>query len=74
MNPSFEILLVIANDKPAVLEATLHEKFSSKRVVGEWFKLSAEDLFYIVENYLGKHPPFEMIQEAWKDAVGQELF
>ena len=71
MNPKFEILCAYSQDKPAVSEAALHAHFANKRVVGEWFELSVEDLQYIVYNYSSYRPDYEDIFNAWKSAGGR---
>lgn len=45
----FEVALVcsLKSDDPKTLEAELHERFANKRLNGEWFDLSAEDVAYI---------------------------
>ena len=49
MQLPFEVDLVhvIETNEPLVLERRLHEEFNHKRVRGEWFELSAEDVKYI---------------------------
>lgn len=74
MNPNFQFLCVIPQDKPAITEASLHVKFASKRMVGEWFQLSAEDIKTILDMYLTDPPDLETIYPEWKKAIGQDLF
>jgi hypothetical protein len=47
--PPFDLELVctIKTDDMFALERTLHEKFSSKRINGEWFSLSDSDVQFI---------------------------
>jgi hypothetical protein len=33
------------------IEAILHEKFSSKRIRGEWFDLSDDDIYFIKNSF-----------------------
>ena len=49
--PPFDVTLVctIETDDMLGLENELHTMFSEKRVNGEWFTLSAEDVNYIIE-------------------------
>ncbi len=42
-----EYAALIKTNNMAVLEKQLHERFWSKRIRGEWFKLSTEDVDYI---------------------------
>lgn len=42
-----EYLYIIKTDDMYALESILHHKFASKRLEGEWFKLSSEDVVYI---------------------------
>lgn len=74
MNPTFSIMVLIPHDKPAVLEAILHQKYASKRIVSEWFSLSAEDIFEIIKTYTDNDPPFEMVQQVWSSVLGQDLY
>ena len=46
-NPSYKDIILIKGD----FEKELHNKFSVKRVSGEWFHLSEKDLEYIASNY-----------------------
>lgn len=48
-NAPYEVrhIHTITTDNAARLEALLHVRFASKRVLGEWFELSAEDVAYI---------------------------
>ena len=72
MNPKFDILCICPQDKPAVVEAALHAKFAHKRIVSEWFELSAEDIYYIVHNYTDKRPDYEDVYTVWKSLGGHE--
>lgn len=36
-------------------EKKIHKEFEDKRIIGEWFDLSANDLKWIFNNYKGKH-------------------
>lgn len=42
-----EFIHVIKSDQYTKLELSLHEKFASKRINGEWFALNADDIAYI---------------------------
>lgn len=42
-----EVVHTIKSDDIETLEAELHERYEGKRVTGEWFALSPEDVFYI---------------------------
>ena len=55
--PPFNITLVciIKTDDMMGLEKELHETFSEKRVNGEWFTLSGEDVSYIIGLSLEAH-------------------
>lgn len=56
MNPTFKIFYVWQPDKiPAYeVERYFHEYFAAKRVCGEWFNLSIDDLL-IITNGRGKY-------------------
>lgn len=43
-----ELLCAVFDEDHKRLEAELHERFSAKRMNGEWFDLSPEDVAYIV--------------------------
>lgn len=45
-----EFLLMCALGQERNVERLLHQKFSSKRVNGEWFKLTQEDLLWFCQN------------------------
>lgn len=53
-NPTIRMLFALTIDNPAVTELELHTKFENKRVAGEWFDLSPEDLFYLFKKFLGE--------------------
>jgi hypothetical protein len=54
-NPDgFDVLVSISGGRP--LERRLHDRFASKRVAGEWFRLSQADLDYIA-NVKGESDP-----------------
>lgn len=42
-----EYICTIKTDDMYALESTLHRKFASKRLDGEWFRLTSEDVDYI---------------------------
>lgn len=44
-----ELVCVIWTYSPAELERALHKRFASKRISGEWFDLSADDVDYLKE-------------------------
>lgn len=44
---TFEFIHVIQTEDMYTLESKLHERFASKRVNGEWFSLTDEDVAYI---------------------------
>ena len=69
MNPEFSFLCVIKHDKPAVAEAMLHTKYSNKRVIGEWFELSVEDVKEILDMFLPDPPSIEDIMPMYKTAT-----
>jgi Meiotically up-regulated gene 113 len=67
-NPTYYYLFSFPADKPAVIELSLHTKFESLRVSGEWFALGADDVWWIYQNYInGKHTK-EEIYQIW-DAI-----
>lgn len=75
MNPNFMYFCVIDAENPAVAEMSLHTTFRKQRCIGEWFELSAQDIMWILENYLPKHitrPPYEDVYRLWQDAVGEK--
>lgn len=43
-----ELVCSLRADDPKALETDLHERFADKRLNGEWFDLSSEDVAYIV--------------------------
>ena len=47
-NPNLSIVITIEKD----VEKELHNKYSSKRIKSEWFKLSKEDVDEIKRTYL----------------------
>lgn len=51
--PTIEMLFVIDKD----VECELHQKFSHKRVRGEWFRLDNEDVEYLRKKYTEKYLP-----------------
>ena len=53
-NPCIKLIMVINSD----VEKTLHDKYESKRVAGEWFNLSDDDLIDI--SILNKYQPKEL--------------
>lgn len=54
-----QILGFIICDEPFVLEKSLHEKFASKRLMGEWFELNETDVSAVI-NF---HSSLEDIKE-----------
>lgn len=60
MNPTFEILLHAPVDDQNMVEAHLHKYFENRRVVGEWFNLSVEE----VSQLTGGRITAEMINAA----------
>lgn len=54
-NPTFKIFMRFKSVNPRKIESDLHNKFIDKRVTGEWYSLSAEDITYIAENYANKN-------------------
>lgn len=44
---SVEFICLIKTEDMPVLEAELHQRYASKRLNGEWFRLSPEDVDYI---------------------------
>lgn len=54
-NPTIRMVFTLHVDCPPVVELELHTKFYEKRVDGEWFDLSPEDLFYIFDKFLGEY-------------------
>jgi Meiotically up-regulated gene 113 len=75
MNPNFYMFLAYKVDSPAVAEVTIHERFKEKRVVGEWFELTAEDILWIVDKYLEpdiERPSLESVRMSWEHAKGKE--
>ncbi len=57
MNPSFELLAFGFTDNYSDVEKKLHEKYSKKRIIGEWFSLSPNE---ISELLIGKLSPEEI--------------
>lgn len=55
-NPSFVMLLDFSVEDAKKLESELHTKYASKRVSGEWFELSAEDVVNIARSIIPDHP------------------
>lgn len=49
MNPTFKILFTLQPDQVTEAEAErfLHNLYSEKRVIGEWFDLSIDDIVFI---------------------------
>lgn len=74
MNPNFGFFCVIPVDDPRGTEKILHSRFASKRMVGEWFQLSADDIQAIIYEYRGIDVPIEEIELHWRNAKGQDLF
>lgn len=48
---TLSVRLMIESDDPETLERELHHRFAEKRVNGEWFRLTADDLAMIAEHY-----------------------
>lgn len=46
-NSTIRMLLNFYTEYPAAVEIELHTKFEDRRVDGEWFDLSPQDLYYI---------------------------
>lgn len=44
MNPTFRVLCHAPTENQDVTEKALHEKYASKRIIGEWFDLSPKDI------------------------------
>lgn len=55
-NPSFVMLLDFEVDNAWKLEKELHKKYADKRVSGEWFELSAQDVVDIAVSINPNHP------------------
>ncbi len=50
MNPTFRLVGYVKADRLGVsLEEQLHAKFATRRVVGEWFRLTPEEAAEIIE-------------------------
>lgn len=54
-----EILGFIQTENPSELELRLHSRFSAKRLLGEWFDITEED----VKNVISLYTPIEQINE-----------
>ena len=54
-NPTIRMLFNIPVEYPSIVELELHTKYEEKRITGDWFDLSAEDLFYIFDRFLGEN-------------------
>lgn len=52
-NPTFQFLFVFDVENPAVAEVECHTKFNSRRVAGEWFSLTADDIRWIYNRFDG---------------------
>jgi hypothetical protein len=48
MNPTFHMPLILKSDNMEVEERYLHIAFKDKRIEGEWFELSADDVARIL--------------------------
>lgn len=48
MNPSFKLLAFGETPNQEVAEKYLHDKYANKRIIGEWFNLSPEDVSEII--------------------------
>ncbi len=48
MNPSFFVLAAVGVENQSEFERLLHDLYSEKRIVGEWFDLSLEDVSEII--------------------------
>jgi hypothetical protein len=46
-NPTIQIIAILDKN----IESLLHNKYSSSRVTGEWFKLSDDDILDIMNDY-----------------------
>jgi Meiotically Up-regulated Gene 113 (MUG113) protein len=47
----FQVHLLIPTEDMAATEAELHLRFATKRLRGEWFSLTPEDLALIAQDY-----------------------
>lgn len=52
MNPTFKILTHVQVPDQDEFERMLHNRYSSRRVVGEWFDLSAKDISELTDGKL----------------------
>ena len=73
MNPAFQYLCIIPCDNPRSTEKELHRRFESKRYVGEWFKLTADDIQAIVYEFTGNDVAIEDVEPAFRRGLGQEI-
>lgn len=53
-NPSIQLILICDND----IERKMHKEFNSKRITGEWFRLNADDILILMEEYEFKKPDY----------------
>lgn len=73
MNPAFEVMACIETDNPNGLERELHDKFSGSRIVGEWFRLTAEDIQAIIYEYKRIDVPIEEVEKDFDFYTGQNI-
>jgi hypothetical protein len=73
MNPAFEIMTYIETDNPNKTERELHDKFFGVRIVGEWFRLTAEDIQAIIYEYNGIDVPIEEVEKDFDFYTGQNI-
>lgn len=56
MPVAIKVVAVLKSDDPHLTERTLHIKFKDKRLNGEWFSLSKEDIKFITYLSDSRHP------------------
>lgn len=75
-NPyTLEVVCYYEFDKPQTVETALHQKFSNKRVSGEWFELSSEDIyaFHKIAEMLNGKIIKQKVVVTEEDEVGAEI-
>jgi hypothetical protein len=68
-NPFFKYLAVFTSERAALTEIEIHTKFSNKRVQGEWFDLSQQDIKWIMDEYTNQGGDITVINNLWGEVT-----
>lgn len=63
-NPTFQFLFVLDVANPSVAEIECHTKFESRRVAGEWFRLTSDDVKWIYSKFDGHEGDWTFIHDT----------